>query len=324
MPPAARSTGMRENRRRLLRHLALGILLVASLGLLTGYYREGDAGPLHRIQLAVADIASPAEGVMRRASEPLRDLAGWVGDANDARDDRDRLAEENARLRDELARRTLGEEDAQELRALLGYVRSNTFRELDGYEARAGRVRARAAELYSAKVLIDVGSGAGVRVGDPVLGAVSGVEAAGLEGAALVGRVTAVAAGTSEVTLISDPSMAVGGKIVKRRGADGILQPSAADRSTQVMENVRKSTLVRPQDLVVTSGFADQSGELRSYYPRGIPIGAVTYVNQPDNALYKDIRVTPWVDLEAFTSVLVLTQPAGPGTQAEASTEQAP
>ena len=65
-------------------------------------------------------------------------------------------------------------------------------------------------------------------------------------------------------------------------------------------------------DLVVTSGFSDESGELQSYYPRGIPIGAVTYVNQPDNALYKDIRVTPWVDLDAFTSVLVLTQRRGP------------
>ena len=38
--------------------------------------------------------------------------------------------------------------------------------------------------------------------------------------------------------------MAVGAKIVKRRGADGILQPSAADRSTQVMENVGKSRRV--------------------------------------------------------------------------------
>jgi rod shape-determining protein MreC len=312
---------MRETRRRLLRHLALGILLVASLGLLTGYYREGDEGPLHRAQLAAADIASPAEGVLRRASQPLRDLAGWVGDVNEARDERDRLAAENAELREELASRTLDEEDAQELRALLGYVRSNTFRELDDYQARAARVRARSPELYSAKVLIDVGTSAGVSVGDPVLGPVSGVEAAGLEGAALAGRVTAVAAGTAEVTLISDPSMAVGAKIVKRRGADGILQPSAADRSTQVMEQVRKSTLVRPRDLVVTSGFADESGELRSYYPRGIPIGAVTYVNQPDNALWKDIRVTPWVDLEAFTSVLVLIRGGGAGQQAESTPE---
>jgi cell shape-determining protein MreC len=73
---------------------------------------------------------------------------------------------------------------------------------------------------------------------------------------------------------------------------------------------------VKPTDLVVTSGFSDPTGELKSYYPRGIPIGAVTYVNQPDNALFKDIRVTPWVDLDAFTSVLVLTS-GGAGSQAQ-------
>jgi rod shape-determining protein MreC len=307
---------MRETRRRLFRHLVLGFLLVASLALLTTYYREGERGPLHRLQLQAADVVSPAEGVLRRGSQPFRDFAGWVGDVNDARDERDHLAEENARLRADLAQRTLSEEDAQELRALLGYVRSDAFKDLGDYTVRAGRVRARSSELYSAKVLIDVGSSAGVAVGDPVLGGVSGVKVPGLDGAALVGRVTAVAPGTSEVTLISDPSMAVGAKIVKRRGADGVLQPSAADRSTQVMENVRKATLVRTSDLVVTSGFSDETGELRSYYPRGIPIGAVTYVNQPDNALFKDIRVTPWVDLDAFTSVLVLTSGAA-GTQAQ-------
>jgi rod shape-determining protein MreC len=310
---------MRETRRRLFRHVALAVLLVASLGLLTTYYREGEAGPLHRLQLEVADVASPAEGVLRRASQPVRDFTSWVGDVNDARDQRDRLAEENARLRAEIASRTLSEEDSGELLALLGYTRSDAFKDLDGYTARAGRVRARSPELYSAKVLIDIGSDTGVAVGDPVLGAVSGVTVPGLEGAALVGRITAVARGTAEVTLISDPSMAVGAKIVKRRGADGILQPSAADRSTQVMENVAKSRRVLANDLVVTSGFSDESGELQSYYPRGIPIGAVTYVNQPDNALYKDIRVTPWVDLDAFTSVLVLTQREGPGSTAESA-----
>src|SRR5262249_1073708 len=160
-----------------------------------------------------------AEGVLRRASQPLRDFTSWVGDVNEARDERDRLAEENARLRAELASRTLSEEDSAELLALLDYTRSDAFKDLDDYTPPAGRVGARSPELSSAKLLIDIGSDAGVAVGDPVLGAVSGVQTPGLDGAALVGRITAVAetGGTSEVTLISDPSMAVGAKIVKRR-----------------------------------------------------------------------------------------------------------
>ena len=38
-------------------------------------------------------------------------------------------------------------------------------------------------------------------------------------------------------------------------------------------------------------------------------------------ALWKDIRVTPWVDLEAFTSVLVLIRGSGGGQQAESTPE---
>ena len=44
-----------------------------------------------------------------------------------------------------------------------------------------------------------------------------------------------------------------------------------------------------------------------SRLPQGIPIGVVTQVNDPGDALVKVIQVTPLVDLDAFSHVLVLT-----------------
>jgi rod shape-determining protein MreC len=278
-------------------------LVAAAVALVTLSLRG--PSPLDDGRAAVADRALPVQDVARRATQPVRDLIRWFGDVRVAQDERDALAAENAALRDQLARAQASEQDVEELQGLLGYSRSEAFPALADLEPRAARVVARSPAIASSAVVVDVGADDGVRVGDPVLAGVA--LSVDVGGAALVGRVEAVTASTASVALLSDPAVAVGAAVAGRRGADGILQPSAADPSVLVLGFVRRASVVRPGDRVITSGFADDSGAIGSAYPRGLPIGVVSASRQSDADAYKNVLVVPWVDLGAFANVVVLT-----------------
>jgi rod shape-determining protein MreC len=61
---------------------------------------------------------------------------------------------------------------------------------------------------------------------------------------------------------------------------------------------------VQPGDQIVTKG--SQRGQLDSLYPRGIPIGDVTFANDTDTDTYKRIQVDPYVDFDLLENVIVL------------------
>jgi len=247
--------------------------------------------------------------VARRTTQPVRDLIGWFGDLRSAQQERDQLAAENAVLRASLATAGANQQDSEELRGLLNYVRSPAFPTISSYTPRGAQVVARSPALSSSTVIVDAGLLAGVQVGDPVLAGVAQVADVG--GAALIGRIDRVTSQTATVALLSNANVAVGAAVAGRRGADGILQPSAADPSVLVLGFVRGSSVVRPGDRVITSGFLDPSGRLGSAYPRGLAIGVVSEARQSDANAYKSVLVVPWVDLGSFANVLILTSPGG-------------
>ena len=59
------------------RRILLGLLIAASFGLLTAWYREVDDGPLHRAQGSVADAAVPLSAAVQRVARPFRDAWDW-------------------------------------------------------------------------------------------------------------------------------------------------------------------------------------------------------------------------------------------------------
>lgn len=298
---------MPNDRHRLLRRIIpIGLVLAAVVLITLSVRAEAAIGPA---QSTWADRTLPLYDVARRATQPARDLIAWFGDVQTARVERDRLLAENAVLREQVAGQALQAQDSEELRGLLGYVRSEAFPALGDYEPRAARVVARSPSAAGQSVVIDAGLAAGVEIGDPVLAGVG--DSATIGGAALVGRIATVGDQTATVALLSAPDSAVGALVAGRRGADGILQPSAADNAVLVMGFVRRSAVVRAGDRVVTSGFVDPQGELQSAFPRGIPIGVVSEARQSDADTYKNVLVVPWVDLASFANVLVLVRSAG-------------
>lgn len=282
------------------RRILLGFLVAASFGLLTAWYREVDDGPLHRAQGSVADAAVPASAAVQRVSRPFRDLWDWGRGLANARDEVQRLQAINQRQAVELARQQQQLADNTDYRTLLGFTKNPQFSGLlEDFTPRGADVIERPVEPDAVRVLIDSGRASGVEAGDAV---VVGIDR---DRAALVGLVERVNDNSSVVTLITSPDFAIGASVPTAQ-ANGLVRPGG-DSGTLELDDVPKRYAVKVNDVVSTSGWRDDEENLRSRLPQGIPIGVVTQVNDPGDALVKVIQVTPLVDLDAFSHVLVLT-----------------
>jgi cell shape-determining protein MreC len=282
------------------RRILLGLLIAASFGLLTAWYREVDNGPLHRAQGSVADAAVPLSAAAQRVSRPFRDLWEWGRGLANARDEVQRLQAINQNQAVEIARMQQQAADTADYRALLDFTKNPRFSVLlTGFTPRGADVIDRPIEPDEVDVVIDAGSSSGVVKGDAV---VVGIDR---ERAALVGIVARANAGSSVVTLITSPDFAIGAQ-VPLRGANGLVH-AGSDAGSLELDDVPKRYQVAVNDVVSTSGWQDSKEHFKSRLPHGIPIGVVTQVNDPGDALVKVIQVTPLVDLDAFSHVLVLT-----------------
>lgn len=282
-----------RNASALRRRLVMGGLVLLSLALITVSFRsQGVSGP----QAAGAAVLRPFQVGAERLARPFRDVYGWFSGLVDAKGEADRLRAELVEARQEATQYRDAFEEAKRLRAMLAY------RAPAGFPADFD-VAAHAAVIgypgpFTRELTIAAGTRHGVRVKAPVVTP---------EG--LVGRVTAVTAGTAKVTLLVDGSSSVTAEDVSTR-AKGILRGRPGS-DVLVLDFVRKGAVVREGDRVITAGSG--TGELPSRYPRGIGIGTVSYVSQSSNDLNKSIQVKPFVDFDSLESVMVLAPVAGTG-----------
>jgi rod shape-determining protein MreC len=162
-----------------------------------------------------------------------------------------------------------------------------------GYTPVAGRVVERSPTVWFTDVIIDVGSGDGVKVGNPVV-----------NGDGLVGTVSAVTGGSAKVTLIADHESAVAAKIVPN-GAQGILKPSVGDPGDMILEYLDTEKHVGKGQSVVTSGWRWQG--VASDYPPNLPIGEVIEASIAEQEAQAQVHVKPFADLRELDVVQVLT-----------------
>jgi rod shape-determining protein MreC len=269
------------------RRAVLALLIVGSFVLLTVTYGQGSDG----VQRGVSTIFSPLQDVADRALKPARDLVNWFDETFDAKGD-------NAQLHDELkvarkqavGAKTALAENAQ-LRKLVGLDRSGAIP--SGYDPVTGRVIARSPTVWFADVTIDVGSGDGAEVGDPVV-----------NGDGLVGTVAAVTGGSARVTLIADHSSAVSAKIVPS-GTQGVMKPSVGDPEDLILDFLDSEKRVGKGQSVVTSGWRGQG--IESGYPPNLPIGEVVEASLLQQEAQQQVHVRPYADLRDLDLVQVLT-----------------
>jgi rod shape-determining protein MreC len=267
------------------------VLVLVSLALITLHFRESDDGPIHAAQRIGVSVLMPFEVAGERISRPFRDGWGYVSDLLDAKSENERLKEENEELRRERIANQTAERLIQRLNEIATYVGGPSFP--TGFEAIVATVVRRPPNPFTQQIMISAGTSDGVAKNAPVV-----------TSDGLVGVVTEVTEGSASITLITDQSSAVTASILES-GAWGIVKagPSA---SSLVLDQVEKDELVETDDLVVTAGWATR--KLESLFPEGIPIGVVESVGQQDVDLYKRVQVTPFVDFDSLSEVIVLKE----------------
>jgi rod shape-determining protein MreC len=280
------------------RRAVLALLVALSLILLTAYFGESAGGGLHALQRGVLQVLAPIQEGASRALKPFRDLAGWFGDTLNAKGDRDKLRKEIRTLR----QRAIDDQAAiRENLQLKGLLQLDQSAQLNSYTRMTTRVIGRSPTVWYATINVDKGSSSGVRVNQPVVGS---------DG--LVGKVTTVTPGASQVTLITDHTSGVSAKL-NDTGVDGIVQPAVGDPNDLLLEFVARGSKVVKGEAVVTAG--TRSARLESLFPPGIPIGTVTRVDDQELSLYQRVHIKPYSDLRKLDFVQILVRANGAGSQ---------
>lgn len=269
------------------RRAVLALLVVGSFALLTITYGQGSDG----MQRGVSTIFSPIQAVADRALKPARDLVNWFDETFEAKGRNERLQGELEVARKQAVGAKAALAENEQLRKLLGLDRSGAIP--SGYTPVTGRVIARSSTVWFADVLVDVGSGDGVEVDDPVV-----------NGDGLVGHVAAVTGGSARVTLIADHSSAVSAKIVPG-GTQGVMKPAVGDPDDLVLDFLDSEKRVGKGQSVVTSGWRSQ--EIASDYPPNLPIGEVVEASLFEQEAQGQVHLRPYADLRDLDLVQVLT-----------------
>jgi len=115
--------------------------------------------------------------------------------------------------------------------------------------------------------------------------------------AGLVGRVVTVRANAAVIQLLNDPASAVGA-VVQRTRAQGVVEgePGGGVRFKFL---AREGAGVHVGDLIVTSGVG-------GLFPRGLPVGRVSAVDDRASGLFGYAGLAPVVDFARVEEVLLL------------------
>ena len=145
-----------------------------------------------------------------------------------------------------------------------------------------------APDPYTRKVVIDVGTLGGVLIGSPVV-----------DETGVLGQVTRVYPGVSEVTLITDRDQAIP-ILNTRTGARGVAFGDPAFRSNALeLRYTSTNADVLPGDILSTSG-------VDGVYPPGLPVAKIEKVERRVDSAFARIICTPMALVSGVGHVLVL------------------
>jgi rod shape-determining protein MreC len=275
------------------RRAVVGLLLAASLTLLTLSFRQGSTGLVGEIQRDAVSITAPFATVAHRLTRPAVDAWDWASGLANARDSTEQLRRLQAQYGADQVRLQAATDEVARLKSLL-HFRST----LGETKSVAGQVLEQSPTAYQNTVTIDIGSGAGVAVNDPVVAPTA-------DSGALIGKIVQVTGDQAVVTLLLDPQTYVTAGVQGEPNAVGLIKAASGQVGILSLELIPNAVRVSAGDVVTTAGF--KTSRLASYYPPGIPIGRVTSVSGNDTTGdTKVIQVTPFADFRHITDVLVL------------------
>jgi rod shape-determining protein MreC len=279
------------------RRAVLVTLVIASLILLSLSFSEADSGPIHSVQRGLASVFGPIEEGAGRALKPVRDLINWFDETFEARGENESLRSELTELRQQATAADAALAENEELKRALEF-RDNGG--IAGYGQVTARVIGRSPTVWYSQVTLDAGSSSGIRRDDPVV-----------TGDGLVGRISDVTSGTSQVTMITDHRSAVSARIVPD-GPLGVVKPEVGDPDDLLLDFIEEDREVNRGQELVTAG--STASDLESLFPYGIPIGEIAEAEIDEQESFQRVLVKPFADLRDFEFAQILTGgPEGAG-----------
>ena len=261
------------------------VLLVVSVALATVYAREGQDGPLHRVQSIAGMVTAP----LQLAGAGVAYAADGAGDAVENATVSDSsytaLQQENAQLRDQLVQMEELRQENERLKELLGVVDS-----YGEYETLTARVIGKSPGAWFDEFTINAGEQHGVQENMIVYTA---------DG--LLGKVVYTSATYSRViSLIHDQSGV--SAMVERTRDNGVVKAAQEGENPDDLQlfYISSNSDVKPGDRIITSGIG-------GVYPKGIPIAQVTEVST-DSSSEKVVIARSNVDFEHVEEVVVVLQ----------------
>jgi rod shape-determining protein MreC len=249
------------------------------------------------LRSGLALLLEPVRVVLRAPTEVAVELNGFFTRHRLLQKERDELLAERARLRlDAEAARDLARENAA-LRALLG------LRERPGQRAVQAALLYQGHDWFTQRITLDRGASSGLTDGLPVI-----------DDAGLLGQLTRVYAGSSEVTLVSSPEQLTP-VYIERTGQRGLAAGTGHGRLE--LRYMPTQADVRVGDRLLTSG-------IDRVYPPALPVARITRITRSQSGPYLRVECAPLAGLDRARAVLVLAaapapHPAAPQTSGKAT-----
>ncbi len=283
----------------------LVVLVLLAVSLVTLSARTGGSGVFNRLRAYARDAANPFQSAAHSALQPIGDFLYGAFDYHS-------LQQENQLLRREVAAALAAQAQAESEQAEAEQILSQQHLAfLGGIPTVSAQVVSLGSANFEQTIEINRGATSGVAVGEPVVSA-----------AGLVGSVSAVTSHLATVTLLDDPSFAVGvrdvGSLARVKGskAGGALAAASGavgaatgqgEGNPLSVGDVNVGENVKRGDQLVTSGLQLE------HFPAGIPVGTVTSVYSPPGGLQLVISMKAFVDLADLQIVQVLLWSAQTG-----------
>lgn len=257
--------------------IALVLFLLLTLAMISLHIRyPGSQGPLRQV---ILEIAAPVQSGLTATFGSLQ--SAWTEYLHlvGLREENRKLGKKIDELTNQLVEYREGHLEAQRLQALLAIRQDMKIPSV------AARVIDKSQATLFKTILLNKGASSGIRAGQPVLSS-----------RGVVGRVIETSPHVSRVLLMIDEKSNIDG-LIQRTRAEGILQGNGPSGGR--LKYVSNLEDVQAGDLILTSG-------LSGLFPKGLPLGSVTSVNEKADSLFQKIDVAPAVDFSRLEEVLVL------------------
>jgi rod shape-determining protein MreC len=241
---------------------------------------------LNAVDRVILRISAPPQFGIATLARGVSDVWGSYVYLVDVKADNDRLAYDNARLRENVHRLERAEVENRELKRLL-QLKNTTPGDLVSAQV----VGKDFTEFFRVtRVVLDRGS-RDVRAHLPVISP-DGV----------VGTVLHVAGDSVDVQLSVDASFGIDVEDERTKARGLVRGTGDPTRYACKVEMVDSEDVVETGDLLVTSGKG-------KWFPRGIPVARVTHVVKRELGRDQDVDAAPTVDFSRLDNVLILLAP---------------